>query len=236
MLFQKRIKDKFNYYSGLFQSDKSYFLIALFFAIFPIIFSSFIIIFFQNWLNTLDHNILGLLIVALLASITMAFGLTPTTFVAILCGYYFGFFGLIGLLIAYPIAAYIGLKFGQWLNTIISGSTFFHHPHLNLLANKIGPEQFKLIFFMRLSPALPFAASNFALSKVPITIWIYLTASFAGMLPRTIVFFIAGLHGDELMNAFKNPENITQQQVLMALLFIISIAGLIYTMRRITKN
>ena len=38
----------------------------------------------------------------------MALAITPTTFVAILSGYFFGLAGLGGIMIAYPVAAFIG--------------------------------------------------------------------------------------------------------------------------------
>ncbi|MFC7667743.1 hypothetical protein ACFQT0_10365 [Hymenobacter humi] len=45
-------------------------------------------------------------------AITMAFAFTPTTFVAIVTGYYFGWLGLPGMVVAYALASVIGYEPG----------------------------------------------------------------------------------------------------------------------------
>lgn len=65
----------------------------------------------------LRHLSLGqMLLYFVVIAFTMAFALTPTTFVAIITGYYFGWSGLPGMVLAYALAAAIGYELAKRLD------------------------------------------------------------------------------------------------------------------------
>ncbi len=56
----------------------------------------------------------------------------------------------------------------------------------------IGREGARLIFLLRLSPAFPFNAMNYALGLTGVRLWPYMWTSFLGMAPGTFLYVYAG--------------------------------------------
>src|SRR5690606_40662944 len=78
----------------------------------------------------------------------------------------------------------------------------------------------QLIFYVRLSPVIPFALSNllFALLKVGLrrVVWMGLW----GMLPRTLLAFTTGVVGESLVETLREREGGVQLVILLVLLLI----------------
>ena len=161
-----------------------------------------------------------------LISVTMAFALTPTTYVAIITGHFFGWIGLAPLVVSYLLASVLSLfvfrKFSK-------GFSRYLHEDENRFQGVIkGLEhrEFMLILLLRLSPVFPFAIMNYLLSTLRIQWKNYLLASLIGMLPRTIIFFVAGMHAADLFEYLKHPTLEGVWQLLPVVLIVVSLAGI----------
>jgi uncharacterized membrane protein YdjX (TVP38/TMEM64 family) len=162
----------------------------------------------------------------------MAFAITPTTFIAILAGYFFSWTGLIGIVCSYILASILGILIGKALQK--SGIKYTPKPgsKFEKLLNNFGDNEFMLIAFARLSPVLPFAMTNIALSSIHLRWKNYLSGSVVGMLPRTFLFFWAGKNAQDIWNLVKHPSLDGVGKIVPVIFIIISTLGLYWVIKK----
>jgi len=202
------------------------------FVLIPLICSSLITYLLYQYQDLLNSHIEILLLFTLLSIFTMTCALTSTTFIAIITGYFFSWQGLPALLLAYPIASILGLLLGKYLNQWLVGELFFQQPPYDRIFERMKNQQIWLIAFIRLSPVLPFAMMNIALSTVRLHYGQYLIGTILGMLPRTLVFFVAGKNVQELWQFLDNPSLDGSYQLLPILLVLVSTVGLFFLFKK----
>jgi uncharacterized membrane protein YdjX (TVP38/TMEM64 family) len=180
-----------------------------------------------------DFGIAEWTIFFICASFTMAFAMTPTTFISLVSGFFLGFLCIPGVLISYFIASMIGYKLsgvvdnGRFLNSMkeIKGAE-------NMLANlKKGEPWF--VILCRLSPFLPFAIMNVFLSAMKIRFSTFMWAGFAGMLPRTLLFIWIGMQFQQIRILLEEGEKHSYAQVSVITLVVLTIVGFYYYFRRV---
>ncbi|PKP27873.1 MAG: hypothetical protein CVU06_00755 [Bacteroidetes bacterium HGW-Bacteroidetes-22] len=157
---------------------------------------------------------------------TMALGLTPTTLVATLAGFLFGWSGFPGVVISYLGAAFIGRLLGIWFNKVFTGSVSFSNPQADRLFSKLGTKPFWLLFFCRLSPVLTFALTNAALGRMRFKMQVFLTATLLGMLPRTALVFFSGTQAAAWSEAIRSGEDPTLKIIYLAVFILLSFVGI----------
>lgn len=168
-------------------------------------------------------------------SLTMACALTPTTFVALVSGYFFGWKGLLGILLSYPIAALIGRQVGHLLLKRYSRARWFQQAKYHTLIEALHHRPFRMLVFARLSPVLPFAMSNLLLAQVPIPLPTYLAGTMVGMLPRSLFALFIGSQASEFLSLLKSSS--TENSVYLSIiLFLISSIGLGLIVRRVWRK
>ncbi|MGC8864730.1 MAG: TVP38/TMEM64 family protein [Bacteroidales bacterium] len=220
----------------MLKAEPSWFGLIAFFGAMPALVSSTLLLLFHDKISLIAASALYTLIFYTAAAFTMFLGLTPTTFIAVISGYAFGWKGLLLMMIAYPAAALMGLLFGKIINRWITGSEGFIHPGLKRFFDVLGEQQFLLFFFCRLSPVLPFAMTNVALSRMKVSLLPYITGTMVGMFPRTMLFFLAGTQTRDLVAFLQNPSYSRADQLLLPLFVIISIFGLALLFNRAIKK
>jgi uncharacterized membrane protein YdjX (TVP38/TMEM64 family) len=153
-------------------------------------------------------------------TLLMGLALLPTTFLSILSGFVFGWVSFPFLVLGYSMATITGYQVGKRLD---SGSLAFllnQYPKAARLIEEKKDDISQLIFFVRLSPVIPFALSNllFALLQAGLgkVVWMGLW----GMLPRTSMAFITGILGESLMDALEGDSGGKQILVILALLLV----------------
>lgn len=214
------------YLFSVFSKDKSYFFLLVAFAIVPLIFSSSIIILFQEKQDYIGGDFYNIVLFYVITMFTMAFALTPTLFIAAISGFYFSWHGLLGILIAYPIAAVIGLLFGRLLMKVLTSRDYFDNQMLRAFSDELSVSQLPFLVFCRLSPILPFAMTNIALARMKIR-WInYIVGTTIGMFPRTFLFFLAGKNAKEIWTFINDPGKDGLQALLLPVLTLISVVVL----------
>jgi len=215
------------------KESKHFLLLLLFFAVLPLLVSSAIIYFCQsNQRLFVDANLRTMVGFYLISILTMAFALTPTTFIASISGYFFSWYGLAGILAAYPLAAVLGLTIGKAANNLVLSDSFYQNKETQLFLEKIRQDEFIMIILARLSPVLPFAMINVALSVLKLNRITYIAATMIGMFPRTFMFFMAGKDAREIWAFAQNPTFDGFYRLLPLLLILVSTIGLLWALKR----
>jgi uncharacterized membrane protein YdjX (TVP38/TMEM64 family) len=217
----------------LFQKNASTLLSMGLLVAMPVVGSASLSFVLYQYQDLLQHLTLGqALLYFVLISFTMAFALTPTTFVALVTGFYFDWLGLPGMVIAYALAALVGYEVASRLDHG-KMTTFLHHfPKADAVMRELKNESLQLIILTRISPVLPFALMTFVLAVMRIDRRRFLIGSVAGMLPRSLFFYWLGTKAQDVFTLVKNPDTGTAGKLLLLALVVISLFGLYYVFNR----
>jgi uncharacterized membrane protein YdjX (TVP38/TMEM64 family) len=210
---------------------------ALLIAILPLIGSSLIGYYISDkeaYFSNLNLSFLALW--AILWAIAAAFALINPTFLALIYGYFIGFAAfplLAGINLLAIFLVYSVYKIGKLklFEDLISQNP----KALNLLAG-LKKEELKVIFFTKLSPVLPFTLTNicFAVSKSKLSN--ILLGGFLGMIPRTLLAIYTGMQAKALREIIEGKKEGSLDQLFIVILFVISIVGLIYYLKKALKT
>ncbi len=135
--------------------------------------------------------------------------LLPTNVIGIIGGWAFGFeLGILLLISAVVSAATVSYL----IHTRIVGETLPHvfekHPKAQVIYEAIVAQDLRrttlIIFLLRLSPAMPFALTNFLMASARVPLSAYIIGTFLGMLPRSSAVVLVGAGLSELN--FSEPQ------------------------------
>jgi uncharacterized membrane protein YdjX (TVP38/TMEM64 family) len=184
--------------------------------------------FFQNL--AFSDSLVGTTYLVLI-TVLMGMALMPTTLVAGLSGFIFGWEAFPFLFLAYNISSILGYGWGKKLSGNSLDLILDKYPKAKKLIaskrNRIG----ELIFFGRLSPVLPFAVSNLLFSLLHVGWKKLVLFGSIGMLPRTILTFWAGTLSTDVYSAI-NQESISGKAWIFIFLLMLSLWGIWRFFRR----
>lgn len=166
------------------------------------------------------------------ASLTMAFALTPTTFVALLSGYFLGWEAMIPVCASYWLASWIGYVMAAKIDGGRLLNALEERKGVKELLQNLQKQEFKIILLARLSPVLPFAVSNLLFSCSGAKLKNFLTAGFIGMLPRTLLSIWVGTQAKEIKALVEHPSEGAIAQVAIILMIGVSLYGLFRVVRK----
>lgn len=188
----------------------------------PLVFSSMLTIYviaYEDWIGTFEWHewtfVFGLVVV------TMSLACTPTTFLAVVTGYFLGMTGTVWVVISYMSASLIGYFMGQKLAKGFLGDYIKENVKARRIIARASNKRLLVTVLSRLSPALPFALMNVVLSVAKIPIGTFLLGGLVGMLPRTLLFVWLGSQAEMLKSALERNEGVWPVILLTALVFII---------------
>ncbi len=206
-------------------------------ALLPLFFFSAVLIWLQNnaWLFELPMFKV-ILITSFFSVLLIGLALTPSTVIAILCGYFLGWYGLIPVFISYPLAAALGLWVGRVILHFKGIPPFERLPAYRPYLHALKKHEWMMTAYMRLSPVMPFAMMNVFLASLPIRWFHYITGSMAGMLPRTLLFFWAGMNAREIWFLVREPTLDGAWRIFPALMVFVALFGLVYIFKRVLKE
>lgn len=221
----------------LFRANSLPISLMLGLATLPICLSSVLIYTGLNYETTLRAFPTSHWIVFFLASsCSMALALTPTTFIALLSGYFLGWSSIIYFIPAYSLASWIS----YWCAQKVLGHKFKIRlqtlPTTKKIIDNINARPWTIVFLARLSPVLPFAMTNVLLASLEVKIKPYLLSSLAGMLPRTLLAVWLGNEASYLKEAFAQGKSSSIWQTTGILLIILSLSGLFFFLTRNPKT
>lgn len=219
------------------RENASTFVSMLLLVVVPVVVSSTLAVYLYQFQEALSNlSIWQMLLYFVVISFTMAFALTPTTFVALVSGFYLGWQGFPGIVVSYGIAALIGYSLAQLIDHGKMMSFLNRFEKARVLMQELRNDSWSLIFLTRISPVLPFALMNFVLSLLQIDKKRFFLASIVGMLPRTLFFFWIGTQANDIINLLQDPDSGGNGRILMIALIIISIGGLYFVFDRALKK
>jgi uncharacterized membrane protein YdjX (TVP38/TMEM64 family) len=219
------------------RENASTFISMLLLVVVPVVVSSTAAVVLYHYEGLLqDLSAWEMLLYFVVISVTMALALTPTTFVALVSGFYLGWTGFPGIVISYGIAALIGYSIARLIDHGKMMSFLNRFENARNLMQELRSESWSLIFLTRISPVLPFALMNFVLSLLQVDKRKFFLASIVGMLPRTLFFFWVGTQARDVVQALQNPDSGMGGQIMMVALIVISIGGLYFLFDRALKR
>ncbi|PRY16401.1 putative membrane protein YdjX (TVP38/TMEM64 family) [Pontibacter ummariensis] len=219
------------------RENASTFVSMLLLVVVPVVVSSTLAVVLYNYQELLEGlNWWQLLAYFAVVSVTMALALTPTTFVALVSGFYLGWSAFIGVVLSYGIAALLGYSLAQFVDHGKMMSFLNRFEKARILMQELRNQSWSLIILTRISPVLPFALMNFVLSLLQVDRKKFFLASIIGMLPRTAFFFWVGTQARDVVSALQDPNAGTGGQILVIALIIISIGGLYFLFDRALKR
>lgn len=75
------------------------------------------------------------------------------------------------------------------------------YPSFSAISDAVGSQGWRVVFLTRLSPLLPFNVLNYAYGVTRVGFWEYAAASWAGMLPGTLLYVYLGAAAGEAARA-----------------------------------
>jgi uncharacterized membrane protein YdjX (TVP38/TMEM64 family) len=161
------------------------------------------------WLK--EHWQIGAFLLFLGIIVFCGLSILATNIIGIISGFAFGFeLGILVLMAGIVSAA----TFSFLIHSRIAGErlpqVFENHPKANAVYKAlIGQNAWRtmlIIFLLRLSPAMPFALTNFLMASARVPLKSYVPATFGGMLPRSTAVVFVGSGLSEL--SFDNPQEV----------------------------
>ncbi|MGL1887576.1 MAG: VTT domain-containing protein [Reichenbachiella sp.] len=154
--------------------------------------------------------------------VTMSLAITPTTYVAMVSGYFLGWDAVFPVVGCYLAASGLGFIGSQKLDHGFRMQLMDQFPKSKTYFSNLGEKQFVTTILSRLSPALPFAMMNVVLCLAGIRLRTFITAGFVGMLPRTLFFIWVGAQAQNMQSALNSSSNFGWSiAITVAMLFVI---------------
>ena len=199
-------------------------LYGLYTGLMPLIMSGLVSAWAYGNINEIkDLSLINLLFIWIGLSFAMGFSLIPTTFVALIAGYIWGFGAIISLILSYILATMIGSTLSKWIDNDQILKQIEKNEKAKNILSKLQEKQFKIVALARLSPVFPFGISNVVFTYLGVPLKLLLMAGIVGMLPRTIFMVWLASKAENIQNLF----NTNGQTYLQSPIFIIGILSIL---------
>ncbi len=175
----------------------------------------------------------------LLFSFSMGFALTPTTFVAVLVGFYLNWKGLLVVVPANILAAVLGYSIGKLVDAEkLLERLYTSQSKIKTIIDNFKSSEIGFMFFVRISPVLPFAFMNIICSYMKISMKNFLVGGTIGMLPRIILSVYAGSQLRSIYDYWDTDKGFDFSQLAVLFFVLISVIGIYFiaTRKKFTNN
>ena len=225
-------------FKNLANANRSSLFLIIWMALAPLITSSTLSVIAVQFEGEISgFRFIDLLIVYVVASLTMALALTPTTFIALMSGFFIGLGSIPYVVLSYQAASVIGYLLARKIDHGTFAKSLKLYPKAYNFLEGIGSNQFQLVLLSRISPVLPFAIMNVVLSAAGVQIWKFFWGGLIGMLPRTLLFLWVGTQASQLSALLQNDGHNRQLTIGTIILLVFSILGLyLYFLRLVRKQ
>lgn len=181
----------------------------------------------DDWVLGLQHTVarMGVLggVVFALIYVVAALLLVPGAVLTIAAGVVFGVvWGTLLVSAASTVAAAAAFLIARYLARARVEKMARRHEKFAAIDRAIREKGWKVVALLRLSPVVPFSLSNYLYGLTAVGFWRYLFASWAAMLPGTVLYVSLGAAGRAAVGAGKDPGRGPWEGALLA-------AGLVAT-------
>ena len=213
--------------AGYFRSHPSTTLGWLWVSFVPLLGSLLLSTNYQAMEQIVVTGIVGQVLLSLILAFLVGLAFLPTTLTAIASGFFWGWSVFPHLVIAYLLANVLGYTLGKWINADFRTILYARHPSLKEEIEKRIEHPAGLVFFVRISPLIPFAISNFLFASLGIPLSKIIRFGLPGMLPRTILAFASGKAANSFLDAQSSLKD-PQDWLALGLLLLGSVWGIWY--------
>jgi uncharacterized membrane protein YdjX (TVP38/TMEM64 family) len=167
---------------------------------------------------------------------TMALALTPTTFIALISGYFLGWKAIPFVAVSYFFASFTGYFLAKLVDKGKFMASIERIPGVDRIVLNLKKKENSIIFFARISPVTPFAMMNFLLSYLNADLKKFLFVGFLGMLPRTLLCILIGSQAKYIKEVLQNPQSNQWEMISFAALLVFSVVGLFYVIMKAIRS
>jgi uncharacterized membrane protein YdjX (TVP38/TMEM64 family) len=167
-----------------------------------------------------------------LCSLGCAFALMLPTPLALIFGYFIGWWATGPLFVINMAAIVLVNVVVRWLDHDRVRRLLARNPKAHALLERIRQNELQVIFFAKLSPALPFSLTNMVFSLSGASLRNILLGGFLGMVPRTLLAIWTGAEAYHIRTLLNNPNGGTTTQIAVIVLVVISVGGLGWVLMR----
>jgi uncharacterized membrane protein YdjX (TVP38/TMEM64 family) len=172
----------------------------------------------------------GIGVYIFLFAFSAGFGIVPTLTQAALGGYAFGstLVGGFAALFGITLAALIGYALAERIAKKRVESEIHSHPKAEIVRDALLRENkwqtLGILILVRATPTSPFSLTNYAMNVFGVKPWMFVTATFVGMAPRTFIAAWIGLQASDLSSGIDKPRWLIITGIVMTVgvLFIIA--------------
>ena len=145
---------------------------------------------FNDWVGQMGTvGILVFIVVYALATVLLA----PGSILTIGAGFAFGLWkGFLAAWTGATLGASLAFLVARFVARDKIESIAKRNEKFRKIDNAIGKQGAKLIFLLRLSPVIPFNLSNYFYGLTAVKFWLYVLASWIGMMPGTFLYVYVG--------------------------------------------
>ena len=213
--------------AGYFRSHPSTTLGWLWVSFVPLLGSLLLSTNYQAMEQIVVTGIVDQVLLSLILAFLVGLAFLPTTLTAIASCFFWGWSVFPHLVIAYLLANVLGYTLGKWINADFRTILYARHPSLKEEIEKRIEQPAGLVFFVRISPVIPFAISNFLFASLVIPLSKIIRFGLPGMLPRTILAFASGKAANSFLDAQSSLKD-PQDWLALGLLLLGSVWGIWY--------
>lgn len=163
----------------------------------------------------------------MVCSLGCAFALMLPTPLALIFGYFLGWRATGPLFVINMAAILLVNLVVRQLDHDRVRRTIEQNPKAANVLHRIRDRELLVIFFAKLSPALPFSLTNMVFSLSGASLRNILLGGFLGMVPRTLLAIWSGAEAHHIRTLLDNPNEGSHTQIIVIGLLIVSIGGLI---------
>ena len=192
----------------LFKRNKALFILISWLAIVPILTSASItVLLIEHAHRVYDFGILEWGLFFGCSVFSMAMAITPTTYLCMVSGYFLGMESIVYLAISYQFACTMGYFLAKFLDRDLFEELISNFKGGWSVRDGVRRKDLILTILCRLSPGLPFALMNVALSIANVRFSRFFWGGLIGMLPRTLFFIWVGSQAAQLRHVFEQKED-----------------------------
>jgi uncharacterized membrane protein YdjX (TVP38/TMEM64 family) len=172
------------------------------------------------------------LLATAILTVLSAVAITPPTLLAFVFGYFLGWVAVMPLISMNLLAILSVYWFVQLFDRQLIHNFFMSYPQTQSFFQKIQTNQFRFVFFTKLSPVLPFALTNVLFAVANLRLKNILGGGFLGMIPRTVLAVWVGYEAQNIRTLIANPNENPASRIVIVVLFLVSIWGVIWVFKK----
>jgi uncharacterized membrane protein YdjX (TVP38/TMEM64 family) len=165
----------------------------------------------EAWLNALSDRVAalgpaGVVVFAAVYAVAVVL-FVPGSVLTLAAGFIFGLlWGVVAVSVGSTLGAALAFLLARYLARERVSAWAAKYPKFRAIDRAIGEQGWKIVALLRLSPLVPFTYSNYLYGLTAVRFWPYVLASWAAMIPGTVLYVYLGVIGKAGLEAAAGAE------------------------------